>query len=138
MYSKYADRGLEIIAFPCNNFLYQEPGTDAEILDFAVSKGATFPVMAKIDCGTSLTADPLYPFLCSTLPDSGLIPSLMGNGVKWNFAKFLCDHNGIPVQRYAPNENPLKFEDDLVALLNQREGTDFKHPSLTSNVNNEL
>ena len=51
LYSKYSNNGLEILAFPCNNFLYQEPGTDEEIKLFTQARNVQFPLMAKIDCG---------------------------------------------------------------------------------------
>jgi glutathione peroxidase len=117
LYEKYASQGLEIIAFPCNNFLYQEPGSDAEILDFCQGKGVKFPVMAKVDCGNSAAAEPLFPFLCQKLPDDGMVSTLLGTGPKWNFTKFLCDKNGIPIKRFQPNVNPLDFEDDIISLL---------------------
>jgi glutathione peroxidase len=117
LYEKYASQGLEILAFPCNNFLYQEPGSDAEIKSFCQGKGVKFPVMAKVDCGNSAAAEPLFPFLCQKLPDDGLISTLIGTGPKWNFTKFLCDKNGIPIKRFQPNVNPLDFEDDIISLL---------------------
>lgn len=117
LYEKYASRGLEIIGFPCNNFLYQEPGTDSEISQFCSSKGVKFPIMAKIDCGNTPNAEPLFPFLCRKLPDQGLLSSLVGTGPKWNFTKFLCDRNGIPIKRYQPSVNPLEIEDDILSLL---------------------
>jgi glutathione peroxidase len=117
LYEKYASRGLEIIGFPCNNFLYQEPGTDHEISQFCSKKGVKFPIMAKIDCGNTPSAEPLFPFLCRKLPDQGLLSSLVGTGPKWNFTKFLCDKNGIPIKRYQPNVNPLEIEDDILSLL---------------------
>jgi glutathione peroxidase len=127
LYEKYAARGLEIIGFPCNNFLYQEPGTDSEISQFCSKKGVKFPIMAKIDCGNTPNAEPLFPFLCRKLPDQGLLSSLVGTGPKWNFTKFLCDRNGIPIKRYQPNVNPLDMEDDILSLLE-----DSSDPSATT------
>jgi glutathione peroxidase len=74
-------------------------------------------MMAKVDCGTSETAEPLFPFLTSKLPDGGIVGSVLGSGIKWNFAKFLCNRDGIPVRRYSPRDPPLSFEKDIVALL---------------------
>mmetsp|Transcript_387 Transcript_387/g.722 ORF Transcript_387/g.722 Transcript_387/m.722 type:complete len:134 (+) Transcript_387:216-617(+) len=121
LYEKYSSVGLEIIAFPCNKFLYQEPGSNDEILEFTRSKNVNFPVMSKVDCGVSSNAHPIFPFLCQKLPDSGLLPGILGNGIKWNFSKFLCDSEGIPLKRYSPNENPKSFESDIVRLLEDRE-----------------
>lgn len=120
LYSKYS-ADLEIIAFPCNNFFSQEPGTSEEISDFVATKEVTFPVMEKVDCGQSPTAHPLFPFLCNSLPSTGVWSYLLGNGIKWNFAKFLCDADGYPVKRYGPKQNPLSFEDDIVKLIKGEE-----------------
>lgn len=134
LYDRYASKGLEIIAFPCNhffyllfqfiffnhlgnNFLFQESGTNDEILEFALSKGAKFPLMAKVDCGNTDAAEPIFPFLCNKLPSTGILSSVVGGGVKWNFTKFLCDRNGVPIRRYEPKTNPLAFEKDIIALL---------------------
>jgi glutathione peroxidase len=117
LYEKYSSKGLEIIAFPCNNFMSQEPGTDAEILDFTKARGVTFPLMAKVDCGNTPVAEPLFPFLCQKVSGSGLLSMVAGIGLKWNFTKFLCDKDGVPVKRFEPTTNPLDFEDDIVSLL---------------------
>jgi glutathione peroxidase-family protein len=66
-----------------NNFLYQEPGTSEDISTFIASKEVTFPAMEKVDCGISVTAHPLFPFLCNALPDTGAMSFLLGHGVKW-------------------------------------------------------
>lgn len=105
-------RGFEILAFPCNNFGKQEPGTNEEILAFAKSKGATFPVLGKVECENGAATHPVYKYLKSVLDNGMLGPSL-----KWNFTKFLCDAEGVPVKRYGPQESPLSFEKDIVALL---------------------
>ena len=97
----------------------QEPGSDDEIVQFARDKGADFKIFDKVDCGMSDAAHPLFPFLCEAVPDTGLLTPLLGNGIKWNFAKFLCDADGIPRKRYGTTEDPLSFEDDIVAMLQQ-------------------
>ncbi len=117
LYEKYSSKGLEIIAFPCNNFLSQEPGNDQEIQQFIQGKGVKFPVMAKVDCGNTIHAEPLFPFLCQKVHDSGLLSAVTGIGLKWNFTKFLCDKDGIPVKRFEPSVNPLDFEADIVSML---------------------
>jgi len=108
-----SNKGLEILAFPCNNFGGQEPGTNAEILDFAKGKGATFPILGKLECDNGDKTDPLYKYLKSSV--SG---GLLGQGLKWNFAKFLCNSEGVPIQRYIPTTSPLSIENDIKALLN--------------------
>lgn len=115
LYEKYSSRGLEILAFPCNNFGGQEPGTNAEILEFARQKGASYPIFGKLECDNDPITDPLYKFLKSSLSVGFL--GLLGRGLKWNFAKFLCDANGVPIKRYLPVNSPLSIEADILALL---------------------
>lgn len=119
LYAKYSKRGLEILAFPCNTF-YQENGSDDEIKEFVAQKGVKFPLMAKVDCGFSATAHPVFPFLCEKLADSGQF-GFLGNGIKWNFTKFLVDGSGVPVKRFGPRVQPLALEQDILALIKKRE-----------------
>lgn len=111
MYDKYSSEGLEVLAFPCNQFGGQEPGTNAEIQAFAKSKGARYPVFAKIEVNGD-GADPLYKFLKAA--GGGILQD-----IKWNFSKFLCDADGKVVKRYPPTTSPLSFVDDIEALLNK-------------------
>lgn len=105
-------RGLQILGFPCNQFGAQESGTDAEIQDFAASKEAAFPVLAKIDVNGP-SADPLFVFLKEQKGE------LLGADIKWNFAKFLVDgKTGQVVERYAPTTSPKAIEPDILRLLN--------------------
>lgn len=113
LYEKYntAD-GLEILAFPCNNFGAQEPGTNDEIQEFAKEKGATFPVLGKVECENGAQTHPLFQFIKENL--SG---GILGTTLKWNFSKILCNRYGVPVQRYLPTTNPLAIEGDIKLLL---------------------
>jgi glutathione peroxidase len=113
----YVSARSTVMNFVGNNFLYQEPGTDTEIVKFAREKGAEFPVFDKVDCGTSEEANPLFPFLCNKVPDSGFFSNILGNGLKWNFEKFLCDEEGFPIKRFSPAANPISFEDEIVSML---------------------
>jgi glutathione peroxidase len=115
LYVKYSDKGFEILAFPCNNFGGQEPGTNAEVLAFAKGKGATFPILGKVECENGDATVPIYKWLKSTKKGPLGVESLM-----WNFAKFLCDKDGQIVERYAPTSSPLSFEKDIVKLLNRK------------------
>lgn len=108
----FRQSGLEILAFPCNNFSSQEPGTNSEVLAFAKSKGATFPIMGKIECENGNKTSPLYRFLRASL--SG---GILGRSLKWNYTKFLCDKEGIPIKRFGPTDSPLSFEKDIKCLL---------------------
>jgi len=112
IYSKYKDQGFEILAFPCNQFGKQEPGTNQQIREFAKSKGATFPIFDKIDVNGK-NAHPLFVFLRSRLT------GLLGSSIKWNFTKFLCDRTGIPIKRFGPPTKPFSFEEDIRKLLQE-------------------
>ena len=108
MYSRHGDNGLEILAFPCNRFGAQEPGSNEQILEFARGKGATFPIMGKLDCSGDASSHPLFQYLSS---------EANGGPIKWNFAKFLCNGDGVMVKRYTPRDAPLSFEADIVSML---------------------
>eukprot|EP01039_Chlorochromonas_danica_P002196 gene2196-2396_t len=113
LYEKLSPQGLEILAFPCNNFGNQEPGNGQEILSYAREvKAATFPVLGKLECDHGEQTHPLYAYLKTSL-DGGLL----GSGLKWNFAKFLCDANGVPVQRFGPLTSPSAIEQHILPLL---------------------
>ncbi|XP_051130031.1 probable phospholipid hydroperoxide glutathione peroxidase [Andrographis paniculata] len=111
LYQKYKDQGLEILAFPCNQFGSQEPGTNEEIQQFACTRfKAEYPVFGKIDVNGS-NADPLYKYLKSAKG------GFLGDGIKWNFTKFLVDKDGHVVNRYAPTTSPMSIEKDIKKLL---------------------
>ena len=112
LYQQYKDRGFEVLGFPCNQFLGQEPGNADEIAEFCkVNFGVTFPLMAKIDVNGA-NASPLYDWMKREAP------GVMGlNAVKWNFTKFLIDREGKVVRRYAPNDTPASIAKDIEALL---------------------
>lgn len=80
-------------------------------------RGVVFPVMSKIDCSRSSSGHLIYRFLTDSLESPGLASLILGKGIKWNFTKFLCDRNGIPIKRFEPNVNPIEIEPDIVALL---------------------
>jgi len=109
MYVKYAGK-LAILGFPCNQFGSQEPGCDIDIKEFAKKKGITFDMFAKIDVNGD-TAHPLYKFLKN---QQG---GWFGDGIKWNFTKFLVDAAGKPVNRYAPTVAPVDIEKDIDKLI---------------------
>ncbi|KAK9472430.1 thioredoxin-like protein [Dipodascopsis tothii] len=112
LYRKFADRGLVIIGFPCNQFGRQEPGTDEEIAQFCtLNYGVTFPIMKKVDVnGTS--ADPVYKFL-----KAHKAGTLGFRGIKWNFEKFLIDPSGKVVDRYSSFSSPASIEGAVEKLL---------------------
>jgi glutathione peroxidase len=101
LYTAYKDKGLVIVGIPANNFMSQEPGTDAEIKTFCTNKyNVTFPMMSKVSVKGDDQA-PLYSFLTGSSTD----PRFAGD-IKWNFTKFLFDRNGKPVARFEPATTP--------------------------------
>jgi glutathione peroxidase len=109
---KFEDRGFEVLGFPCNQFMGQEPGNAEEIASFCkLTYDVTFPVLKKIDVNGD-GASPLYDWM------KGEAPGLMGSkSVKWNFTKFLIGRDGKVVRRYAPNDTPASIEKDIEKLL---------------------
>jgi glutathione peroxidase len=98
LYDTYKDRGLVVLGFPANDFLGQEPGTDAQIADFCSSKyHVTFPMFSKITV-KGANMPPLY----KTLTESADPPGAIG----WNFEKFLIGRNGAVVGRFKTRVAP--------------------------------
>lgn len=111
LYEKYADEGFVVLDFPCNQFLGQAPGSDAEINEFCTLKYATtFPRFKKVDVNGD-NAEPLFNYLKNEKRGS------MGRAIKWNFTKFLVDREGNVVKRFAPTTKPEKIEKYLKKLL---------------------
>jgi len=112
LHRKYADRGFEVLGFPCNQFGAQEPGNAEEIANFcSLTYDVTFPVFAKIEVNGSGT-DPLYGELKKQ------VPGFLGTeGIKWNFTKFLIGRDGNVVERYAPTTKPEEISADIEKLL---------------------
>lgn len=112
IYREYKSQGLEILAFPCNQFGSQEPGDENEIKNFcSLSYDVTFPMFAKVDVNGG-EAHPLYNYLKESLP--GILGT---KAVKWNFTKFLVDKNGTPVERFAPNDKPKDLLEKIKKIL---------------------
>jgi len=102
LYETYGGNSFTIIGFPANNFMGQEPGSNAEIQEFCSSRfGVTFPMMSKISVKGNDIA-PLYKWLTSK-EENGV----MDAPVKWNFQKFMIDETGNLVDVATPGENPL-------------------------------
>lgn len=112
LYSKYKDKGFSVLAFPCNQFGAQEPGTEAEVKSFCETRfQVTFPLFAKIDVNGA-HAHPLYQFLKQE--GKGILGT---EAIKWNFTKFLINREGNVVKRFAPNTEPEKLEKEIEACL---------------------
>lgn len=111
LYDKYAEKGFEILDFPCNQFGHQAPGSEEEIVSFCQTRyNVSFKQFAKIEVNGKNEA-PLYTYLKDQ--KSGV----MGKKIKWNFTKFLIDRDGNVVERFAPTATPEKMEEKIVALL---------------------
>lgn len=112
LYRRYQNQGFAVLAFPCNQFGHQEPGSDPEIQEFCTARyDVSFPVFAKIEVNGG-HAHPLYRFLKNEKP--GVLGS---KGIKWNFTKFLVDRSGRVVMRYAPTDKPESLAGDIEQLL---------------------
>ena len=111
LYQSYKDRGFTILAFPCDQFAHQEPGSDADIASFCeINFGVTFPLMAKIEVNGSGT-NPLFSWLKKKAPGA------IGSAIKWNFTKFLISKDGQTVTRYAPTTEPEAMAADIEKAL---------------------
>ncbi len=112
IYRQFRDQGVEVLAFPCNQFGGQEPG-DAESIEAFCGKiySVTFPLFAKIDVNGN-HADPLYTYLKHAAP--GLLGSA---AIKWNFTKFLIRKDGTVYKRYAPQTKPEELIEGINTLL---------------------
>jgi glutathione peroxidase len=105
LYKKYESKGLVILGFPANNFMSQEPGTNAEIQSFCSrTYNVTFPMFSKISVKGSDQA-PLYQYLTDKKTD----PSYAGD-IGWNFTKFVVDRNGKIVARFDSKVEPESAE----------------------------
>ncbi|ADP32693.1 glutathione peroxidase [Bacillus atrophaeus] len=112
LYDTYQQEGLEILGFPCNQFMNQEPGDETSIQEFCKKNyGVTFPMFAKIDVNGA-KAHPLFTYL--TEQAKGMLGT---KAIKWNFTKFVVDKKGNIVGRYSPNTNPKEIEDTILKLL---------------------
>lgn len=112
LHKQYADQGLVVLGFPCNQFGSQDPGSNDEIASFCqLNYGVSFPMMAKINVNGA-DASPLYKWITTEAP--GLLGS---KAIKWNFTKFLVGKDGRVIRRYAPQDAPKKLDKDIEAAL---------------------
>jgi len=112
LYQKHQKQGLEILAFPCNQFKQQEEGDDEAIKQFCDLRfNIKFPLFSKINVNGE-NAHPLFTFLKSEAP--GLLGS---KGIKWNFTKFLVNREGKVIKRYASTTKPEAIEADIKKIL---------------------
>ena len=138
LYQKYKDQGLEILAFPCNQFLEQEPGTNEEIQSFcSLTYNVTFPLFDKIDVNGE-NESPLYTYLKEQAPFKGYpegteeFASMLdeihqktgtgfnqGDAIRWNFGKFLVSKDGKTILRFEPMVAPADLEADIQRMLEE-------------------
>lgn len=112
LYKEFAGQGLEILAFPCNQFGKQESGSNDEIKDFCdLNFNISFPLFRKIDVNGDAT-HPLYKELKAQAP--GFLGS---KNIKWNFTKFLVDKEGNVIDRYGSVTKPETLKEDIRKLL---------------------
>ena len=105
LYEEYRGRGLEILAFPCNQFGAQEPGSESEIATFCEKNfGIAFPMFSKIE----VNGDERHP-LFAWLAEEEMGPDGAGD-IAWNFAKFLVGRDGGLVARFAPPTEPCSAD----------------------------
>lgn len=112
LHRKYADKGVEVLGFPCNQFGKQEPGDAAEIKNFcSLTYDVTFPVFAKIDVNGP-QAHPLYQYL--EREKRGFLGT---KNIKWNFTKFLIGRDGRVLGRFAPTFTPEQLDGVIAKAL---------------------
>ncbi len=111
LYEKYHEKGFEVLGFPANNFMGQEPGSNADIKEFCSLKfHVTFPMFEKISV-KGKDMDPLYQHLTKEAGFNG--------DISWNFNKFLVDSSGKVIARYGSSTDPLSetIQKDIELLL---------------------
>lgn len=112
LHEKYAERGLVVLGFPCNQFGGQDPGSDGEILDFCVKNyGVSFPMHSKIEVNGN-QASPLFQYLKKEAKGA-----LGTERIKWNFTKFLVSKDGEVLKRFAPLTKPEDIQDEIERAL---------------------
>eukprot|EP00796_Vickermania_ingenoplastis_P012898 gene12898-biopygen9444 len=112
LYNKYKDQGFTVLAFPCNQFMGQEPGKEEEIQEMVCTRfKAEFPLMEKI-CVNGSEEHPLYKYLKNAA--KGILGT---TSIKWNFTSFLVDKDGHAVERFSPGTSAKDIEKKLLPLL---------------------
>lgn len=112
LYQQYKDKGVEVLAFPCNQFGKQEKGDNTEIKSFCdLNFNISFDLFSKIEVNGENT-HPLYQHLKSEAP--GILGS---KKIKWNFTKFLVNNEGKVIKRYSSMTKPADIAGDIEAIL---------------------
>jgi glutathione peroxidase len=112
LYEEFRGNDFEILAFPCNQFAAQEPGSPEEIAQFCkINYGVSFPIFDKIDVNGP-DVHPLFDYLKTATP--GILGT---EAIKWNFTKFLIGRDGIPANRFASATTPKSMRAEIQKLL---------------------
>ncbi|MEG0341033.1 glutathione peroxidase [Acinetobacter sp. TY1] len=107
LYEQYKNQGFEVLGFPSNQFGGQDPGSNEQIGEFCQRNyGVTFPMFAKVDV-KGPEAHIVFRYLTNNSK------GVLGNGIKWNFTKFLINKKGQVVNRYAPTTKPETLIADI-------------------------
>lgn len=113
IYEQYKNQGLEVLGFPCNQFGGQDPGSNDQIGAFCQKNyGVSFPMFAKVNV-KGPEAHVIFRYLTNNSK------GVLGNGIKWNFTKFLIGKNGQVINRYAPTTKPETLNEDIEKALAQ-------------------
>ncbi|MDX1960374.1 MAG: glutathione peroxidase [Leptospiraceae bacterium] len=113
LYENFKSKNFEILGFPSNDFMGQEPGTEKEIKEFCeLNYKVSFPLFAKINVKKGDNQAPLYKYLTSKETNAGF-----EGEIEWNFQKFLVNTDGKVVKRYSPKTTPEEISKDLSSLL---------------------
>ncbi|SEO16559.1 glutathione peroxidase [Paenibacillus sp. OV219] len=138
LYESYKERGFEVLGFPCNQFNAKEPGSNPEVREYCENHfGVTFPLFEKVEVRGE-QAHPLFPFLTEQAPFQGFDPRTpdgqmmqnfvsekypdiyAGEGIKWNFTKFLITPDGQLHGRYETTTDPSELEPIIQSLLEDK------------------
>lgn len=112
LYEKYQDKGLVILGFPSNDFLWQEPGSEQEIKQFCeLNYRVKFPLFSKVKVKGKDKCE-LYKYLTSEETNPGF-----SGEIEWNFQKFLVNKEGKVVRRYSPQTKPEEIEKEILQYL---------------------
>ncbi|XP_025888857.1 protein HUA2-LIKE 2 [Solanum lycopersicum] len=113
LYNEYKDKDFEVLAFPCNQFLKQEPGTSEQAQEFACTRfSAEYPIFQKVRVNGPNEA-PVYTFLKASKG------GFLSRSIKWNFTKFLVDKEGKVIRRYGSTTPPLSIKGDIEKALGE-------------------
>lgn len=111
LHQQYADQGLAVLGFPCNQFGNQDPGSDEEIGAFCQKNyGVSFQMFSKVDVNGD-DAHPVYKWLREEKR------GILGEKIKWNFTKFLVGKDGQVIKRYGSTTKPEKLAGDIEKAL---------------------